>query len=311
MTKFRSVLFKYLPNAAHCHYFTNVSAALADSPPALLTILGTLPAEFNEKLVVEKALMDWTVKSYLTKEIVIADAGMNRALIALKSQVRTLQLSIVSDIANAALRTYIMLKDYGRVYRKPYDEKLGDIFSILRQFDDSYAADAAILGLAVYVSELQRAAAEFDRLLALRSSKSLNKPSEDFRTVRRSIEKIYHRITFLINAGAAVNASPAFAAFINGLNPEIERLNDEFHRVRRKMNHAQIEAIPAQTYTGEPLTPTPAVFCTTPHGETVKLQLGKDYNFTYRNNTKAGTAQCTVHGKGLYTGRRTVTFIIH
>jgi hypothetical protein len=203
-----------------------------------------------------------------------------------------------------------MLKNYGRVYRKPYGEKSGDIPSILRQFDEDYAADAATLGLAVWVGELQDAFTKFDRQLALRDDKSSGKPAENIRTVRYRIEKVYHRITVLVNAGAALNVSSAFAAFINSLNPEIKRLHDEFHRVRRKMSHAQPEAIPPQAYTGQSVMPAPTVFYTTPHGETVQLQLCKDYNISYRNNTKAGTAQCILHGKGLYAGNKMITFVI-
>ena len=31
---------------------------------------------------------------------------------------------------------------------------------------------------------------------------------------------------------------------------------------------------------------------------------------TFRNNVDAGNAKCTIHGKGAYKGRKTVTFII-
>lgn len=310
MTKFKSVPFRYLPNSVHWDYCMTVSKALADAPPALLAALGTLPAEFDRWLEVETALMNWVAKSYLTEEIATAARRMNRALVALKAQVRSRRFSLAPDIAEAAYRVYIMLKNYGWVYLKSYGERLGATLAILQQLNGAFAADAATLGLAAHTRELQEAREEFKRLLALRDNGSLDKPEENFKTVMRSIEKVYHRITVMVDAGAAINVSPAFEAFINRLNPRIESLHDRFHRVRRNMRLAQPEGIPPQVFTGQPLTPTPAVFYTAPHGEILRLQLGRDYDVSYRNNTKPGTAQCTFRGKGLYAGNRTVTFVI-
>jgi hypothetical protein len=42
----------------------------------------------------------------------------------------------------------------------------------------------------------------------------------------------------------------------------------------------------------------------------VELELGKDYNLTYKNNVHVGNATLTIHGKGKYEGSKTVTFII-
>lgn len=310
MKKIKSVPFRNLPKGAHYNYCVNVSEALSDAPAALLAVLGTLPAEFNKWLEEETALMSQVKKNVLTKKIETAGRRMDRALVALKSQVRALQLSLAPDIAETARRVYLMLRNYGWVYRKSYREKSGNIFIILEQFGGDYAADAAILGLTAAVSELQEAHAEFDSLLTLRSSESLLKPADNFRKVSYAIEKVYHQITVLVNSGAAVNISPAFAAFIDRLNPEIELLYNEFHRVRRKMRHAQPDTIPPQPYTGQPVTPTPAVYYILPDGKTVLLELGKDYNIFYRDNTKVGTARCIVRGKGLYTGNKMVTFVI-
>lgn len=63
--------------------------------------------------------------------------------------------------------------------------------------------------------------------------------------------------------------------------------------------------IPDQPYTGKALEPDPVV---TLAGAT--LTRGTDYDATYANNTKAGTAQVTIRGKGAYTGTARGTFKI-
>lgn len=69
---------------------------------------------------------------------------------------------------------------------------------------------------------------------------------------------------------------------------------------------AQIDAIPAQTYTGQPLTPQPVVRL-----DGQKLTLNVDYTLSYSNNIEAGTATVTVTGIGYYEGSKNATFTIH
>jgi hypothetical protein len=57
------------------------------------------------------------------------------------------------------------------------------------------------------------------------------------------------------------------------------------------------------------VTPTPQALFVTPKG-TVALELGKDYNLSFRDNTEVGNARCILTGKGAYRGAKTVTFII-
>jgi hypothetical protein len=237
---------------------------------------------------------------------------MDRALTALRMRVRAQVYSTNTTIAEAAQRVYTMLKDYGNVTLKPYEYQAGDIESILRQFASggAYCSDASTLGLSTQISELQASFTLFNQLLKQRDDKSLLKPDKTFKEISRLIEAKYHRIETTINAGAALNASSAYTTFINHLNPEIERLNAEFHRVRRDIADAEPEQIQPQAYTGRPLTLTPKVLYVTPHDGTVQLELGKDYNLTFKKNVEVGNVQCTIHGKGAYKGRKTVIFTI-
>ena len=308
--KFKSIPFRYMPGRSHCSYCQTVSEALSEAPPELLASLGTLPDEFNKLLAVEIRLANWVRKSNFTEKIAETGHRMDKTLVAIKLQVCALQHSPAPDIAGAAYRINIMLKNYGRIYRKPYSGKISNLLTVLRHLNGDYADDALRLGLAEHMNELQKACEEFGRLIELRNEESLGKPDENFKTVMRNIEKVYHRITHIIEAGATMRRSPDYEYFIKKLNPVIERFYAVYHRVRRKMSLAQPEGIPPQTYTGLSVTPVPVVFYTTPKGETVRLQLGKDYDISYRNNTKPGTAQCIFRGKGLYAGKRMVTFVI-
>jgi hypothetical protein len=314
MKKFLALYFNWLPNAAHYNYFKHARTVFNSADTVVKTVLADLLPPLNDWQEKEELLMEWVRKSELTAKIAEADQRLDHALVGLSSQVRALEYSADTDIAAAAHRTYLMLKSYGRVTKKTYEAQSGDVQAILLQFDGGYAEDATTLGLADWIAAVQGAFTEFQDLLSQRDAKSIEKPAEGFPVVRRGLEDVYHQIVTVVDANVVTGTPVTQAAFISVidlLNPEIERLNAEYHRARRNIATAEPEPIPPQGYVdGQPVTPTPAVFYTTPHDGTVKLELGKDYNLTYKNNKKVGNAQCTIHGKGLYTGSKTVTFII-
>jgi hypothetical protein len=254
---------------------------------------------------------DRVKKSALTEQIENADKRMDRALTALRAQVHALTYSLATNIADAAGRVYIMLSEYKDVTGEAYEKQVGDVQSILRQFAGAFATDASTLGINPLINEVQNSLTLFEQLLAQRDEKSLLKPDKTFKDIRKGIEPVYHRIEEIINANAITNTSTtAYTTFINHLNPEIERLNEEFHRVRHNIAACEPEPIPQQEYTGQPLTPTPKALYVTPHDGTIRLELGKDYNLAFKDNVNVGNADCTIHGKGAYKGRKTVTFII-
>lgn len=66
-----------------------------------------------------------------------------------------------------------------------------------------------------------------------------------------------------------------------------------------------IDKIARQMYEGEPVEPTPVVKV-----GSKTLVAGTDYEVSYQNNDKAGTASLTVTGLGNYEGTKTTTFAI-
>ncbi len=78
-------------------------------------------------------------------------------------------------------------------------------------------------------------------------------------------------------------------------------------RIARAVKVAKltIRRLKARTYTGERITPTLRL---THKGH--RLVEGLDYTVSYRRNKKVGTARVIIRGKGIYRGRRTVTFKI-
>jgi hypothetical protein len=297
-----------LPNAAHFTFFTTLDAQIEASPAvrAALTVQMTI---FDPLLESERQNMDWVKKSEYTSLIKVADKRVDAALSGLKAQTVAARHSLQPEIVAAANRMLILLNNYGDVAKKPYQEETGDVQALLDNLTGSYSADARITGNDVWVTELQTALTEFNTLYATRNEQVILKPAKNFRTTRREIEVVYHQMTSIIESNALLGMSPDFENFIIRLNPEIEKLNTEFHHAKINISDCEPAPIAQQAFTGQPVTPLPDVYRVTSKG-TVKLELGKDFNLSYRNNVNVGNADCIITGKGAYKGSRTVTFII-
>jgi hypothetical protein len=310
MTKFIVATFYDYPNKAHYGLYLRITTELAKTGASVKNALGTLLTDLDGLFVTETACMEWVGKSVLTEEVAETNHELDHVLTGLTAQVNGARYNVNATVAAAALRIYVMIRNYGNVIKQPYLEQAASVEGILLHLTTDYAADVTTAGVGQWTPVLRAALDAFYIPLRQREAQSLKKPPENFRKVRHDIDLVWHQIATRINAGAELNTSPDFAAIINLLNPEIELLNRKFHHARHNIANAQPEPFEAQYYTGQPLTPLPgSVLFTTPE-ETVKLELGRDYNVSYRNNVEVGIADCTFHGKGHYKGHKTVTFAI-
>ena len=76
--------------------------------------------------------------------------------------------------------------------------------------------------------------------------------------------------------------------------------------VKFKNDYDEYENAPSYTYTGKPFKPDVKVYL-----GSYELTAGTDYKIvSYKNNTKIGTATCTIQGLGTYTGKTTGNFTI-
>ncbi|MDR1341062.1 MAG: DUF6261 family protein [Prevotellaceae bacterium] len=309
MKQFKNLIFSYLPNEAHFRFFDRATRAVSLAGTSVQSALAFLIPELNSWFVKETACIEWYRKSELTAAIAEADRHLDDALVGFAAQVNGARYSMAPPVAAAGERLYIMLKSYGEVIRKPYLQEAGSVKAILLHLNGDLSADVLAAGLRIWPPEIQTSLDTFVHLMEEREAHTLLKPEEGFPAVRRGIEDVWHRSVTLVNAGAALGQSPDFGALIDSLNPEIDYLNGEFHRVRYNIASAEPAPIGQQVYTGLPCTPVPEVLYVTPK-ETLRLTLGKDFNIAYKNNVNVGNAECTIYGKGRYKGHKTVTFII-
>jgi hypothetical protein len=303
-----------LPIAAHFDYFNKLRGWISQQPASVQAALAVLLPDLQLWLAREEEVMRWVRKSLLTEKIAEADRRVDHVLQGIGAVVKAALYSLNPTVAEAAHRVHLMLKRYGRVAHKPYDDEAGDVRTLLLQFAGDYAADVATLLLPDWVQELQAAFDEFEVLLRQREDRDETRPAFSAREVRKALDAVYEQMTILLEAGSASSDAAAdFTAFIDYLNPDIDRLNSEFKPAKKDLaagDHTVIEPIADQQYTGEQVTPLPAVLYRAEGKPTVKLVFATDYTVTYKNNVNVGMAELTIHGKGAYRGQKTVAFMI-
>jgi hypothetical protein len=312
MIKFFVLVFKSLTNDAHLGFFDSAVKELSGAGQAVKDALGDLVDRLTAWHSTEHDYMEWYRKSVFTGHIAEANKQLDHTFSGMRAKINADLYDDHQPVVKAAAeRIHIMLQSAGDVTKKKYSEKEAVIRLILDHLSGDMAADAQAANIKSWIIEMQTALATFSSLLEQRDVQSLGKPKMKMTDIRRSIEDVWRQIVSIVDASALLNTSPAFAAFIESLNPEIERLNQQFHHGKKDINDAQPEPIRDQPYTGYPCTPLPEVLYVTPEG-TAKLELGKDFNIAYKKNVEVGIAECIIYGKGRYNGSKTVTFaIIH
>jgi hypothetical protein len=315
MKKIFALIFHALPLSAHFDFFKDLRTRLDAAGPAVRMAVTTLMPGFETWLTAEDAVFRWARKSEFTAQIAEADTKIDRVLVAIHGVVHTGRYTSEAPVKASADKLYHKMQQYGNITRKPYPAQTGDLRALLEDFAGDYAQDVANLNMGVWVMQLQAACGGFVSLLKERDDEKIEKPTITARVARKGMEGAWRPIedTINANANAAVGGAAEFVTFIDHLNPEIERLNNTFHRALKDIgegDHTVVEPIPTQIYTEQPITPIPAIHYREDGKKTVKLWLGKDFSVTYKHNTDVGTAEVTIHGKGAYKGQKTVTFNI-
>jgi hypothetical protein len=307
--KITILIFRRLPNGAHCEFFGKVKLILGNAGTAVITALGDLVTQLDDWYVKERACLAWFRKSEYTAAIAEADKAIDKAIVGLIEQVTGACHSADSSIAKSANRLLMMLKSHGKITTKSYLDQKGIVETILEELNGAYLADLTLLNLTSWKTELAGAMLKFMTQFDKREKETLKKPQESFPEVRRGIEKVWHEMVDIVDSLAKLNLSTDFVDFINAVNPEIDYLNNEFRRIRYDISTAEPAPINAQQYTGEVCTPVPEVIFRK-GDKMVKLIFSKDFTLTYKNNINVGNAYCIIHGKGAYKGTKTINFII-
>jgi hypothetical protein len=130
---------------------------------------------------------------------------------------------------------------------------------------------------------------------------------------RAAVDKTYLAIVEYINTMIRIKGTAEYETEVVELNRLIdemktvlaERKTTNENRRHRNLKAASASDIPVQIYSGLPICPEFELFL-----EGNLLTPNADYVAAYKDNTNPGTATITISAKGIYTGRKIITFNI-
>jgi hypothetical protein len=305
--KILKIYFHYLRNEAHYQFLLLVQK-LFSNYPQVASIVSTLLPRLNELIAIEGKIVDAMKSSIYTEQLVEIDGRIDRDIAGIEAAIESALHHYTAAFVDAAKVLKLRFEAFhGDIEKKAYEEESAAVKILVADLKTTYASQVSQLSLGGWVSELEAAQTEFERVFLLRNKELAARPQEQLRDVRKEEDGIYHNIVERIDAYGSLNGYSVTGQFVRELNREVAYFNEHNHRPARKsIGTTNVEEIPVQLWSGEPVTPLPVV--TDAEGE--KLVFSRDYEVTYRKNNAPGTATLIIHGKGAWKNRRPITFNI-
>jgi hypothetical protein len=305
--KILKIYLHYLRNEAH-YQFMLLVWKLFESYSQVADIVTDLLTQLYGLITQEGQLVDAIKGSVYTEQLAEADRRVDRDIVGIDAAVESALHHYDPAFVEAAKVLDRRLKSFrGEIEKKAYEEESAAVKILVSELKTVYAAQVSLLGLDGWVTELEAAQADFERIFILRNKELADRPQEKLRTLRLEEDAVYHNIVERIDAYGSLNGYSVTEQFVRELNREVTYFNEHNHRPAKKdIGETTVAQIPNQVWTGEPATPLPEVF----DKEGSKLVFARDYDVTYRKNDRPGTATLTIRGKGAWKRTQTVSFNI-
>jgi len=233
--KINKIDFRNLRNDAHFQFHTEFKDLVVQHNPETLKIKpqfdGYLPL-YNR---VDDALKK-IVKSEFTAKIHEADKARDEIYIGM-AETNTAALKHFSpQVREAASRLKILFDTYGNVANKPLNEETSAIYNILQELKGKYTADAASVGIAQWVAELENRNKTFESLVKERFDETAHRTDIVLREARGKLDDAYRIIIERLNALAVVEGEAAYEAFIRTLNAVVAKYAVRHHHHHNRLN---------------------------------------------------------------------------
>jgi hypothetical protein len=223
--KINRVNLDRLRNEAHYQFIVAVIALTVKYPFIVEKISGLLTLLQN-LFTKEDEAVDYIRKSDYSAKIAEADRRLDNAVTGFVEAIRSALHHFSFDVADAAQSLTNLLKTYGNIIHKNYDEELAAVTNLLQELDGAYKPKADLIaGLPEWITEIRAAGENVAALLALRTAEKAGKTRERMSNVRREVDHAYRDIVAKIEALALVEGETAYEPFISELNALVERFN--------------------------------------------------------------------------------------
>jgi uncharacterized membrane protein len=224
---------------------------------------------------------------------------------------KTASKSSIAASAAAGKALVTFLQPYHDTVTEPLLSETASLNYLQTRFnaDPALQNAAAVLQLDGVFASLYSANEQVSLLWNERAMEDAGKAGPSPTSLRGNLEKYYSNFCDITVRSLNLQPSEALENLFQVMN-EIRIKYVKSLPVRLTGGNTSVDAIPAQPYTGKPVTPVPRVCIRTKDGTFCELRFTVDFFTTYRNNMDAGEAKIIIHGKGKYSGSHISSFHI-
>ncbi|MDR3309535.1 MAG: DUF6261 family protein [Tannerella sp.] len=284
---------------------------LLDKYPVVIAFVAPQYKIMEDLLAIESKLIEAQRSSAYTELLAEIDIKQDTSISGIKKIIEVGLISFDPLVVEAAKRLSLRMRSFKNIQSKRYEGESASIGILISDFRSSFPGDIVTLGLVPWLNKLETEHNQYDEIFELRNTSLSERISVKLKDIRKQIDALYKDMTEHIAAAITNADTDIYLEFALQLDQEIIYYNAKStHHARKDISDVNIDDIPTQTYTGDPVNYIPTVYYSEEGKKTIKLIFGKNFTVTYKNNVEVGTAKLVITGKGLYRGNKIVTFNI-
>jgi hypothetical protein len=214
-----------------------------------------------------------------------------------------------------------LIDSHGDLVNADCNAETAGIDSLIAKLNSKdYIAAVEALGIVPWLVELEKYNIIFKGYIDEAEEELVEKPSVKYRDARNETDKALRKIIRRVFSLMDINGPEAYRQFISEYNVHVTlyntQLNEHYGRLHAKtdISNAEINTIPVQLYTSEPVYVIPVVKLQKEDKDEdediIELVFSKDFTVRYKNNVAVGTATLIITGIGKYSGEIVTTFNI-
>ena len=242
----KKIKLSALQNETHTQFHDNVSLLIDRLPGPVVDMFDIAPLVvlYIAALLKERAALDIVLKSKYSHEMSVSDNSRDDIYRGFAAAVKALLLHYDTEKIASARRVMDILKHYGNISRKSYDDETAAIKDLKREFDRAdLTHDLVTLDATDWLDKLVAANDEFERLSIQRFDEAASITHVRMKTVRTETDKYYRGIVqhlgYMVMVG---RTSDELAAFINELNVIITHYKTVLAQRTGRMNKESKDA---------------------------------------------------------------------
>lgn len=241
--KVNRITFQRMRHGLHREYHKSVVYLIDKMPSEVLAVIpldAVLPA-YRAAVDVEKGTPTVVMQSKYTFPLAETDRDRDQAHSGFVTSVKAMLRHFDQDIRDAAGRVLYVLKHYGRVSRKNYEQETASIRDLLRELDnDDLTKDLHTLRVMEWRDHLEEVNHKFEHLLQQRYDEKAATPVNRIKEVRKDTDRCFRILIEYLEALQKVGkSSPELISFITMLNALTQSFQHTLTRRKSKPKKAE------------------------------------------------------------------------